>query len=65
MEVTADQFQVATDRYEGYCTYCDDFVVAVTDGTAEGKQCPQCTRRTVIGAWSALMRGLIKLREER
>ena len=58
--VRMEDYQNATDLYEGWCAHCEEFTRSCTEPDAEGYDCPNCEKNTVVGAENALIMGLIE-----
>ena len=63
-KVAESDYLDATDSYTGWCTNCKEFTRDCTEPDAEGYDCPECEKNTVIGAEDALLQGLIEFSEE-
>ena len=48
-------FHEMEDQSMGWCTICKDWTRFQTEPDAEGYDCPDCERNTVIGALNWLM----------
>jgi hypothetical protein len=49
------EYMQAREAYEGYCTECESWTRECTEPDAEGYDCPECEKNTVIGADIYLM----------
>ena len=61
LTLTYSQFAHASDQFEGYCTHCKALTRYHTEPDAEGYDCPDCERLTVMGIDQALIYGLIDI----
>ncbi len=59
-KVSLEDYEHATENYEGFCTECKAFTRDETEPDAEGYDCPQCGGNTVIGAEDALISGIVE-----
>jgi Zn finger protein HypA/HybF involved in hydrogenase expression len=62
--VSEEEYVQAVDDYRGWCTHCKEFTRDMTEGDAEGYDCPKCDQNTVVGAENALIMGLIDFGED-
>jgi Zn finger protein HypA/HybF involved in hydrogenase expression len=62
--VAQSEYEAATEAYTGWCTTCCAFTRECTEPDAEGYDCPQCEKPTVMGAENALIAGLIEFDSE-
>lgn len=53
------EYEEAAEGYRGWCHRCKDFTRDQTEPDAQGYDCPDCHKRTVMGAEMALISGLI------
>lgn len=62
--VNREEYGASVQDYIGWCTACGDFTRECTEPDARGYDCPDCNRRTVLGAEQALLEGKIAFTEE-
>lgn len=61
MEMTEQDYYVASEDGEGYCTECNELTRSGVEPDARGYLCPACGCRTVMGLEDALVQGLVEL----
>jgi hypothetical protein len=59
--ISEDDYLDYTENYTGFCTNCQKFTRDCTEPDAEGYDCPDCEKHTVMGTENALISGLIEI----
>jgi hypothetical protein len=62
--MTEQDYLDAVESNTGYCITCKEFTRECTEPDAEGYDCPECGKNTVMGAEQALVCDLLTFSEE-
>lgn len=52
--------EIASDSYNGWCTYCGAWTHDCCEPDAHNYECPECSNRTVYGAEELIVQNMVK-----
>lgn len=64
MKMTTAQFETHQDDNDGYCTNCDRVTTQDVEPDAEGYECSECGKETVMGVDNAIILEHIEISDE-
>jgi len=65
MKLNSDQFNSHSNDYDGYCYKCDDITsFGGVEPDAQGYECPECDKKTLMGMDIALVLDYLDISED-